>query len=69
VPRGTGRPGPAPWFGPALWFGGSTVHSRMIDRIVRYGGGFNPLGQPDAAALARLEAALISAGRSPAQAE
>jgi probable F420-dependent oxidoreductase len=58
------RPG-----GPALWFGGSTVHRRLVDRIVRYGSGFNPLGRPDDAGLARLAAALISAGRSPAEIE
>jgi probable F420-dependent oxidoreductase len=55
--------------GPALWFGGSSVHERMVGRLVRYGSGFNPLGQPDAASLARLESALISAGRSPAEIE
>ena len=55
------RPG-----GPALWFGGSSVHKRLVERIVRYGSGFNPLGQPDDAGLARLADALMSAGRSPA---
>ena len=35
----------------------------------RSGPGNAPLGQPDDAALARLEAALISAGRSPAEIE
>jgi probable F420-dependent oxidoreductase len=54
------RPG-----GPVLWFGGSSVHRRLIDRLVRYGSGFNPLGQPDDAGLARLADALIAAGRSP----
>jgi probable F420-dependent oxidoreductase len=58
------RPG-----GPALWFGGSSVHRRLIDRIVRYGSGFNPLGRPDDAGLARLADALVSAGRSPAEIE
>jgi probable F420-dependent oxidoreductase len=58
------RPG-----GPPLWFGGSTVHQRVIDRIVRYGSGFNPLGRPDDAGLANLARALISAGRSPAEIE
>jgi len=58
------RPG-----GPALWFGGSSVHKRLIVRIVRYGSGFNPLGQPDDAGLARLADGLISAGRSPAEIE
>src|SRR5262249_56035545 len=56
------RPG-----GPPLWFGGSTMHQRVIERVVRYGSGFNPLGRPDDAGLARLSPALISAGRSPAE--
>lgn len=58
------RPG-----GPPLWFGGSTVHGRLIERVVRYGSGFNPLGRPDDSGLARLAGALISAGRSPAEIE
>ncbi len=58
------RPG-----GPALWFGGSSVHPRLIDRLVRYGSGFNPLGQPDDAGLARLADALEAAGRDPADLE
>jgi probable F420-dependent oxidoreductase len=58
------RPG-----GPPLWFGGSTLHQRVIDRVVRYGSGFNPLGRPDDGGLARLAQALISAGRSPAEIE
>jgi probable F420-dependent oxidoreductase len=58
------RPG-----GPVLWFGGSAVHDRMIGRLVRYGSGFNPLGQPDDAGLERLAAALAAAGRSPAEIE
>jgi probable F420-dependent oxidoreductase len=55
--------------GPPLWFGGSSVHERVIRRMVRHGAGFNPLGQPASAELARLEEALISAGRSPAEIE
>jgi alkanesulfonate monooxygenase SsuD/methylene tetrahydromethanopterin reductase-like flavin-dependent oxidoreductase (luciferase family) len=58
------RPG-----GPVLWFGGSSVHRRLIGRLVRYGSGFNPLGQPDDVGLARLAAALAAAGRSPAELE
>ena len=34
--------------GPALWLGGASLHRRMLDRIVRYGDGFNPLGRPSA---------------------
>src|SRR5260221_349020 len=56
------RPG-----GPPLWFGGSTVHQRVIERVVRYGSGFNPLGRPEDAGLARLAQALISAGPGPAE--
>jgi len=40
-------PQPATPGGPKLWFGGSSVHRRVVERIVRYGSGFNPLGQPD----------------------
>jgi probable F420-dependent oxidoreductase len=58
------RPG-----GPQLWFGGSSVHPRLIRRLVRYGCGFNPLGQPDEAGLARLKEALREAGRDPADLE
>jgi probable F420-dependent oxidoreductase len=58
------RPG-----GPQLWFGGSSVHPRLIRRLVRYGSGFNPLGQPDEAGLARLKEALREAGRDPADLE
>jgi hypothetical protein len=36
---------------------------------VRYGSGFNPLGQPDDAGLARLAAAMTAAGRSPGELE
>jgi probable F420-dependent oxidoreductase len=55
--------------GPQLWFGGSSVHPRLIKRLVRYGTGFNPLGQPDEAGLARLREAMRQAGRDPAELE
>jgi alkanesulfonate monooxygenase SsuD/methylene tetrahydromethanopterin reductase-like flavin-dependent oxidoreductase (luciferase family) len=54
------RPG-----GPVLWFGGSSVHERLLRRLVRYGDGFNPLGSPSDGELARLRAALVDAGRAP----
>jgi probable F420-dependent oxidoreductase len=54
------RPG-----GPVLWFGGSSVHERLLRRLVRYGHGFNPLGSPSDDELARLRAALVDAGRAP----
>jgi probable F420-dependent oxidoreductase len=55
--------------GPLLWFGGSTLHPRLIDRLVRYGSGFNPLGQPTDEGLAQLAAALRAAGRAPSDLE
>jgi probable F420-dependent oxidoreductase len=51
--------------GPVLWFGGSSVHDRLLRRLVRYGDGFNPLGTPTADELARLRTALAEAGRAP----
>jgi probable F420-dependent oxidoreductase len=55
------RPG-----GPALWLGGATLNRRMLDRLVHYGSGFNPLGRPSPAELLRLQKALRAAGRDPA---
>jgi probable F420-dependent oxidoreductase len=54
------RPG-----GPALWLGGSRMHRRMVERIVRYGDGFNPLGRPSDEEMCRLREALVAAGRDP----
>jgi alkanesulfonate monooxygenase SsuD/methylene tetrahydromethanopterin reductase-like flavin-dependent oxidoreductase (luciferase family) len=55
--------------GPALWLGGATLHRRMLDRLVRYGSGFNPLGRPTPAELLRLSSALLAAGRDPGEVE
>ena len=52
--------------GPRLWFGGSTLHPRLIDRLVRYADGFNPLGRPGPDSLRRLHKAMTEAGRDPA---
>jgi len=51
--------------GPALWLGGTGMHRRMLERIVRYGDGFNPLGRPSAGQMRRLREALLAAGRDP----
>lgn len=51
--------------GPALWLGGSRLHRRMVERIVRHGDGFNPLGRPTAEEMLRLRGALVAAGRDP----
>jgi probable F420-dependent oxidoreductase len=58
------RPG-----GPAVWLGGSGLHRRLLDRIVAYGDGFNPLGRPAPGDLARLHAARRAAGRDPGELE
>ncbi len=50
--------------GPTLWFGGSTLHPAVIRRLVTYGAGFNPLGQPLHDELVALDEALRDAGRS-----
>ena len=55
--------------GPTLWFGGSSMHERLLRRIVRYGRGFNPLGRPAAADLDRLRTAMAAAGRDPGELE
>lgn len=50
--------------GPRLWIGGSSLHRKVIDRLVRYGHGFNPFGAPTPEGMARLQAAMTAAGRS-----
>jgi probable F420-dependent oxidoreductase len=61
------EPQPARPGGPDLWFGGSSLHPRLIARLVRYGSGFNPLGP--AGDLAPLAAAMAAAGRRPDELE
>jgi probable F420-dependent oxidoreductase len=51
--------------GPRLWFGGSSLHDRLLRRLVRYGHGFNPLGAVSDDDLGRLREALAAAGRDP----
>ena len=49
--------------GPRMWFGGQSLHDPLLRRLVRRGHGFHPLGEPSAADLDRLHAALAAAGR------
>jgi probable F420-dependent oxidoreductase len=49
--------------GVRLWFGSSTLHERLLRRMVQYGHGWNPLGRPTDEDVARLRAALAAAGR------
>lgn len=55
--------------GPRLWFGGSTVGPWIIRRLVEYGHGFHPFGQPTAEQLRPLVDALRGAGRSLSELE
>jgi probable F420-dependent oxidoreductase len=55
--------------GVRLWFGSSTLHDRLLARLVRYGHGWNPLGRPEDRDLQRLRAALVEAGRDPEELE
>jgi probable F420-dependent oxidoreductase len=59
---------PKPYHGDRirLWFGSSTLHDRLLRRMVRYGDGWNPLGRPSDQVVERLRAALTDAGRDPA---
>jgi alkanesulfonate monooxygenase SsuD/methylene tetrahydromethanopterin reductase-like flavin-dependent oxidoreductase (luciferase family) len=49
--------------GPPLWFGGETLGPFTIRRIVEYGHGFHPFGQPSASDMAPLRQALEQSGR------
>ena len=62
---------PKPWrpAGPAMWFGGERVHGAIVDRLVRYGSGYHPLGRVTPEDVAALEAALSAAGRSSSELE
>lgn len=49
--------------GPRLWFGGQTVSPWIIRRLVEYGHGFHPFGQPSGAEMDKLRTAMAQAGR------
>ena len=55
--------------GVALHFGSSSMHERLIARIVTYGSGVNPLGRPAPGDLERLADAMRASGRDPAELE
>ncbi len=57
---------PKPWRpgGPAMWFGGDQVHGKVVERLLRFGSGFHPVGRVEAGDIARLHGALADAGRS-----
>jgi probable F420-dependent oxidoreductase len=55
--------------GPRLWFGGSTVGPWVIRRLVAYGHGFHPFGQPTSEEMAPLREAMARAGRDMGELE
>jgi alkanesulfonate monooxygenase SsuD/methylene tetrahydromethanopterin reductase-like flavin-dependent oxidoreductase (luciferase family) len=55
--------------GPTMWFGGSSVHDRLLRRVVSFGKGFNPLGSPTPEGLERLRAAMADDGRQMSELE
>ena len=55
--------------GPRLWFGGSTVGPWIIRRLVAYGHGFHPFGQPTAVEMQPLKDAMGAAGREMSELE
>ena len=55
--------------GPPLWFGGSSLHPRLLRRLVAYGSGFDPLGSVSNEDLEWVFAAMREAGRDPADLE
>lgn len=50
--------------GPRMWFGGIEISDFIVRRLVRYGHGFHPFGQPSRADMAPLADGLAAAGRS-----
>ena len=55
--------------GPRMWFGGQNAHGAVVQRLVRYGHGFHPLGRPSAEDLRVIRAAMSAAGRDLADLE
>jgi probable F420-dependent oxidoreductase len=57
------EPGAFTEHGPQLWLGGQGMTPKIIERIVKYGDGFNPLGVRTDDEMAELRAAMRAAGR------
>jgi alkanesulfonate monooxygenase SsuD/methylene tetrahydromethanopterin reductase-like flavin-dependent oxidoreductase (luciferase family) len=55
--------------GPRMWFGGQKAHGAVVERLVRYGHGFHPLGRPTEDDLRIIREAMAEAGRDIAELE
>jgi len=55
--------------GPYLWLGGGAMSAKIVERVVRYGDGFNPLGVRTDEEMATLRGALVAACRDPEELE
>lgn len=55
--------------GPRLWFGGQKAHGAVVERLVKYGHGFHPLGKPTDEDLRIIREAMAEAGRDIADLE
>jgi probable F420-dependent oxidoreductase len=55
--------------GPRLWFGGISVGPWIVRRLVAYGHGFHPFGQPTKAEMEPLVEAMRAAGRDMSELE
>jgi probable F420-dependent oxidoreductase len=55
--------------GPRLWFGGMSVGPWIVRRLVTYGHGFHPFGQPNQDEMKPLKEAMQAAGRTMSELE
>lgn len=55
--------------GPRMWFGGQKAHGAVVERLVKYGHGFHPLGKPSEEDLRIIRDAMTGAGRDMADLE
>ncbi|MEM7539468.1 MAG: LLM class flavin-dependent oxidoreductase [Chloroflexota bacterium] len=55
--------------GPTLWFGGQSMHPPLLRRLVHYGQGFHPFGQPSAEDMRLLSEGMSGAGRDISELE
>lgn len=63
------EPKPKRSTGPCIWIGGSSTHPAVVRRLLEYGDGFHPLGQPSDDELAQLRDNLRGGGRDPDELE